>query len=43
VALAGTTFTPMVSNAHAPPATGNYCGHVEFVLFKKGLFVPPAN
>ena len=43
VALAGTTFTAMVSNAYAPPATGNYCGHVEFILFKKGLFVPPAN
>jgi hypothetical protein len=43
VALAGTTFTAMVSNGYAPPATGNYCGHVEFILFKKGLFVPPAN
>jgi hypothetical protein len=43
VALAGTTFTAMVSNASAPPATGNYCGSIRFILFKKGLFVPPAN
>ena len=43
VTVAGTTFTAMVSNAYAPPATGNFCGYLSFILFKKGLFVPPAN
>jgi hypothetical protein len=41
--LDGQAYTVLLGRVRAPPATGNFCGGVNFVLFKKGLFVPPAN
>jgi len=42
-ALGATTYTAILWGSEAEPATGNLCGQVVFVVFKKGLFVPPAN
>jgi hypothetical protein len=41
--LGATSYTALLWSAEAEPATGNLCGQVVFVVFKKGLFVPPAN
>jgi hypothetical protein len=41
--LDGQSYTVLLGEVRAPPATGNFCGTVIFRIFKKGLFVPPAN
>ena len=44
LAIAGTPYSLLVGDASAPRGTGSYCsGSISFILFKKGLFVPPAN
>ena len=44
LAIAGTPSSLLVGDASAPRGTGSYCsGSISFILFKKGLFVPPAN
>jgi hypothetical protein len=43
VSIRGREYVAHIIAGAAPPAEGNFCGQVYAVLFKKGLFVPPAN
>jgi len=43
ISIRGREYVAHMIAGAAPPAEGNFCGQVYAVLFKKGLFVPPAN